>query len=81
MPIGAYSTASGLQISAMRRDSTGMLYSNLLPIKNINEAPKDAYSEVLKIAREAAESSVETTWVSRFMHDRKLAKLILMTAL
>ena len=82
VPIGADSTASGLQlISAMRRDRNGMLYSNLLPIKNINEAPKDAYSEVLRIAREAAELSVETMWLSKFMYDRKLAKPILMTAL
>ena len=82
VPIGADSTASGLQlISAMRRDRTGMLYSNLLPIKHNDEAPKDAYSEVLIIAREAAESSVETMWLSRFMYDRKLAKPILMTAL
>ena len=44
VPIGADSIASGLQLlSAMRRDRTGMLYSNLFPIKNINEPPKDAY--------------------------------------
>ena len=82
VPIGADSTSSGLQLlSAMRRDRTGMLYSNLLPIKHRDEAPKDAYSEVLRIAREAAESSPETHWLSKFMHDRKLAKPILMTAL
>ena len=63
--VGDYSTASGLQLlSAMRRDRTGMLYSNLLQIKNINEVSKDAYSEVLRISREAAESSVETMSVA-----------------
>ena len=82
VPIGADSTSSGLQIlSAMRRDRTGMLYSNLLPIKHRDEAPKDAYSEVLRIAREAAESSTETQWLAKFMQNRKLAKPILMTAL
>ena len=61
MPIGADSTASGLQLlSAMRTDRTEMFYSNLLPIKDINEAPRDAYSKVLEIALEAAESSDET---------------------
>ena len=82
MPIGADSTSSGLQLlSKMRRDRTGMLYSNLLPIKNINEAPKDAYSELPRTPLEAAESFDETLWVPKFMNDRNLAIPILMTGL
>ena len=82
MPIGADSTSSGLQLlSKMRRDRTGMLYSNLLPIKNINEAPKDAYSELPRSPLEAAESFDETLWVAKFMNDRNLAIPILMTGL
>ena len=52
MPIGADSTASGLQLlSAMRRDPVGMKYANLLEPATPSAPPQDAYMRVLEVAK------------------------------
>ena len=52
VPIGAGSTASGLQLlSAMRRDPVGMKYANLLEPETPSAPPQDAYTRVLEVAK------------------------------
>ena len=52
MPIGADATISGLQLlSDMRRDPKGIEFSNLFAPKDIKDPPRDAYRDVLRIAR------------------------------
>tara|TARA_R100000458_G_scaffold49347_1_gene48857 strand:+ start:645 stop:3083 length:2439 start_codon:yes stop_codon:yes gene_type:complete len=82
VPIGADSTASGLQLlSAMRRDPKGMEFTNLFAPESKNEPPRDAYKEVLRIARQIAYRDPETAWISDHLEDRALGKPILMKAI
>ena len=79
VPIGADATSSGLQLlSAMRRDPKGMEFSNLFAPKDINDPPRDAYKEVLKIARHIAYRSHSHRWLADYLEDRALGKIILM---
>ena len=80
VPIGADATSSGLQLlSAMRCDPDGMKFSNLLAPKDINEPPRDAYKEVLSIARLTALRDEKHSWIADYLKDRKLGKIVLMT--
>ena len=82
VPIGADSTGSGLQLlSAMRRDEKGMIFSNLYPPVSASEPPRDAYLEVLRIARELAVNDADTQRFAEFLNKRELGKPILMKAL
>ncbi len=82
VPIGADSTSSGLQLlSAMRRDPKGMKYSNLYPPEYSYSPPLDAYQEVLRIARELANESEDTAYLSDYLTSRKLGKPVLMKLL
>ena len=82
VPIGADSTASGLQLlSAMRRDPIGMKYANLYPSDGANSKPFDAYQEVLRIARELARKKQETQRLTEYLNNRKLGKPVLMKLL
>ena len=55
VPIEVDATASGLQLlSAMRRDPSGMRYSNLLPPETDEARPEDAYRQVLRVAADIA---------------------------
>mgnify|MGYP001315205401 CR=1 FL=1 len=81
VPITADATASGLQLlSAMRRDPKGMEFSNLTPQKDPKASPKDAYLEVLRVAREFAEAEPATAWLSEHLIHRSLGKPVLMVA-
>ena len=82
VPVTADSTASGLQLlSAMRRDPKGMEFSNLTPKADPDAPPKDAYLEVLRVAREIAEASQETAWLAKHLIHRSLGKPVLMIAI
>lgn len=82
VPVGADSTASGLQIlSAMRRDPVGMKFSNLLPPETPDAEPQDAYMEVLRVARVLAGSSEETKHLVEFLHHRSVGKPVLMVSI
>jgi len=82
VPISADASASGLQLlSAMRLDPKGMEWSNLFKAKSASEPPKDAYREVLKIAKEIAGKNKDTKWMSKYIQNRKLGKAILMKKL
>ena len=82
VPVTADATASGLQLlSAMRRDPKGMEFSNLTPQDDPEAPPKDAYMEVLRVARELAEAKPETKWLSKHLVHRRLGKPVLMIAI
>ena len=82
VPVSVDSTASGLQLlSAMRRDPVGMKWTNLVPSDDPDQAPKDAYLEVLRVAREIADAKPETAWLSEYLTDRSLGKPVLMIAI
>ena len=77
--IGADATASGLQLlSAMRRDPKGMEFTNLLAPRSSSEPPRDAYKEVLRIARQMVYKNPETAWMVEHLEDRQLGKVVLM---
>ena len=79
VPIGADSTASGLQLlSAMRRDPKGMKWTNLFQSESPSTPPLDAYLEVLRIASELAIQKKETSWLSQYLTSRKLGKPLVM---
>ncbi len=78
-PIGVDATASGMQLlSAMRRDPIGMEWTNLLPPETPHSPPKDAYLEVLRLARKESYSNPETQHLTEYLEDRRLGKTILM---
>jgi hypothetical protein len=82
VPVTADATASGLQLlSAMRRDPKGMEFSNLTPQDDTEAPPKDAYMEVLRVARDLAEAKPETKWLSQHLVHRRLGKPVLMIAI
>ena len=82
VPITAASTASGLQLlSGMRRAPKGMEFSNLTPTAAPDAPPKDAYMEVLRVAREMAEAREETAWLAPYLIHRSLGKPVLMVAI
>lgn len=82
VPVSVDSTASGLQLlSAMRRDPVGMKWTNLIPSEDPDQPPKDAYLEVLRVAREIAEADSETAWLAQHLKDRNLGKPVLMIAI
>ncbi len=82
VPVSVDSTASGLQLlSAMRRDPVGMKWTNLIPSEDPDEPPRDAYLEVLRVAREIAEADPETAWLAEHLKDRSLGKPVLMIAI
>ena len=79
VPIGADSTSSGLQLlSAMRRDSIGMKYSNLLEPETDDAPPEDAYKKVLEIARQSCEKDESKNYLLPFLKFRKVGKASLM---
>ena len=79
VPIGVDSTASGLQLlSAMRRDSVGMKYANLLPPETDDSPPLDAYTKVLEVAKEIAASSSEDSHLLPYLEYRSVGKPALM---
>ena len=79
VPIGADSTSSGLQLlSAMRRDSVGMKYSNLLEPETDDAAPEDAYSKVLEIAKQSCEKDASKNYLLPYLKYRKVGKASLM---
>ena len=65
----------------MRRDEKGMIFSNLYPPVSASEPPRDAYLEVLRIARELAVNDADTQRFAEFLNKRELGKPILMKAL
>ena len=82
VPVSVDSTASGLQLlSAMRRDPVGMKWTNLIPSEDPDQPPRDAYLEVLRVAREIAEEDPETAWLADHLKDRSLGKPVLMIAI
>ncbi|QNJ14605.1 DNA-dependent RNA polymerase/ phage-type [Synechococcus sp. A18-46.1] len=82
VPISVDSTASGLQLlSAMRRDPVGMKWTNLIPSEDPDQPPRDAYLEVLRVAREIAKADPETAWLAKHLKDRSLGKPVLMIAI
>jgi DNA-directed RNA polymerase len=82
VPVSVDSTASGLQLlSAMRRDPVGMKWTNLIPSEDPDQPPRDAYLEVLRVAREIAEADQETAWLAEHLKDRSLGKPVLMIAI
>ena len=82
VPISADASASGLQLlSAMRRDPKGMEWANLFAAKSSSEPPKDAYREVIRIAKGLASDNEETKWMVEHIENRKLGKAILMKKL
>ncbi len=79
VPIGVDSTASGLQLlSAMRRDSIGMKYANLLPPETEDAPPLDAYIKVLEVAKEIAAGSSEDSHLLPYLQYRSVGKPALM---
>ena len=82
VPVSVDSTASGLQLlSAMRRDPIGTKWTNLIPSEDPDEPPRDAYLEVLRVAREIAKADPETAWLAEHLKDRSLGKPVLMIAI
>ena len=82
VPVTADSTASGLQLlSGMRRDPKGMAFSNLTPQTDPDQPPKDAYLEVLRVARGLAAAKPETAWMAKHLIHRSLGKPVLMIAI
>ena len=82
VPVSVDSTASGLQLlSAMRRDLVGMTWTNLVPSEDPDQPPRDAYMEVLRVAREIAEEKQETAWLAQHLTHRSLGKPVLMIAI
>ena len=79
VPIGADATSSGLQLlSAMRRDPIGMEFSNLFAPKDKNDPPRDAYIRVLEIARARVKVHSQNSWLSEYLDNRSLGKIVLM---
>ena len=79
VPIGVDSTASGLQLlSAMRRDSVGMKYANLLPPETEDAPPLDSYTKVLEVAKETATNSSELCYLLPYLEYRSIGKPALM---
>jgi len=75
VPIGADSTASGLQLlSAMRRDSVGMKYANLLEPTSDDAPPEDAYMKVLEVANELAKEDTNLQQVTKYLKYRSVGK-------
>jgi DNA-directed RNA polymerase len=58
-----------------------MEFSNLTPQDDPEAPPKDAYMEVLQVARELAEADSATTWLSKHLVYRSLGKPVLMVAI
>ena len=82
VPVTADSTASGLQLlSGMRRDPKGMEFSNLTPKADTDAPPKDAYLEVLRVARALAEAHQKTACLAKHLIHRSLGKPVLMIAI
>ena len=65
----------------MRRDPVGMKWTNLIPSEDPDQPPRDAYSEVLRVAREIAEADPETAWLVKHLMHRSLGKPVLMIAI
>lgn len=73
--VGADSTASGLQLlSAMRRDSVGMKYANLLQPKSDEAPPEDAYMQVLSEAKKDIEESNDLNHLLPYLQYRSVGK-------
>ena len=76
--VGADATASGLQLlSSMLRDENGMRYSNVLPPDTSTCPPKDAYMEVLRVARMKAATDDTTKHLLPYLHYRGLGKTMM----
>ena len=76
--VGADATASGLQLlSSMLRDENGMKFSNVLPPETNTCPPKDAYLEVLRVARENASLSDATKHLIPFLRFRGIGKTMM----
>ena len=81
VPIEVDATASGLQLlSAMRRDPSGMRYSNLLPPETDEARPEDAYREVLRVAAEIATKDSKLSHLLPYLKHRSVGKPVVMTA-
>ena len=75
VPIGADSTASGLQLlSAMRRDPVGMKHANLLAPESLIAPPEDAYMAVLEAARGIASNDPELRHLDPYLKYRSIGK-------
>jgi DNA-directed RNA polymerase len=75
VPVGADSTASGLQLlSAMRRDPVGMKYANLLEPETPSSAPQDAYMRVLEVAKGIASNDDELKRLVPYLDYRGIGK-------
>ena len=75
VPVGADSTASGLQLlSAMRRDPVGMKYANLLEPETPSSAPQDAYMRVLEVAKGIAIKDDELKRLAPYLDYRSIGK-------
>ena len=73
--VGADSTASGLQLlSAMRRDSVGMKYANLLEPTSDDAPPEDAYMQVLAEAKKIIEKSNDLNYLLPYLQYRSVGK-------
>jgi hypothetical protein len=58
-----------------------MEFSNLTPKADPNAPPKDAYLEVLRVARELSQANPETAWLAKHLIHRSLGKPVLMIAI
>lgn len=75
VPIGADSTAIGLQLlSAMRLDSVGMKYTNLLEPISDDAPTEDAYMKVLEVANELAKEDTNLQQVTKYLKYRSVGK-------
>ena len=75
VPIGADSTASGLQLlSAMRRDPVGMKYANLLEPETLSSPPQDAYMRVLEVAKGIASKDDTLKYLAPYLDYRAIGK-------
>ena len=75
VPIGADSTASGLQLlSAMRRDPVGMKYANLLEPETLSAPPHDAYMRVLEVAKGIASNDASLKHLLPYLGYRSIGK-------
>ena len=75
VPVGADSTASGLQLlSAMRRDPVGMKCANLLPPDTPSSPPEDAYMRVLEVAKDMAMKDETKTHLLPYLEYRSIGK-------
>ncbi len=75
VPIGADSTASGLQLlSAMRRDPVGMKYANLLEPETPSAPPQDAYMRVLEVAKGIASKDASLKHLAPYLDYRAIGK-------